>query len=386
MVNIYALNNGSLQKKFFHDVSPYVRDNIILLRDFNSVIETADRKSGELDSTSRELVSLLASWHLSEVLGSHQQVFSYHHPLILERKSQIDHIYTNIQNKSLHRYAAPCSLSDHYLIGLFTIPEGSLGPKQWRFPPDILLDNAFTQQIQLMLDNFDKKTPMSSWEIIKLKIQDQSQKSTRFRQKQAKQEIAGLKSTLKKINKRIFAGDNLEFDRKLMEAHLEQCVERLKFFCKADYTANRICLEGKPCKSFLHLEDTKIQDPLYCLKDSNCVEVQSTDGMLKILQEFYSELYACNELSSSEKEIKDFLNGITSLPRITYKMNNLIGPIISKEVQEAIKHLYTRKALGCDGLISDFFKFFQDELVDILPEVFNKIYEDRTLSPSQNYL
>ncbi len=63
-------------------------------------------------------------------------------------------------------------------------------------------------------------------------------------------------------------------------------------------------------------------------------------------------------------------------------MNNLIGPITSKEVQEAIKHLYTGKALGYDGLTSDFFKFFQDELADILPTVFNKIYKDRTLSPS----
>ena len=129
LVNIYAPNNGSLQKKFFH-ISPYVRDNMILLRDFNSVIDTADRKSGQLDSTSRELASLLASWYFLEVPGSHQQVFSYYHPSIPERKSQIDCIYTNIQNKSLCGYAVPCSLSDYYLIGLFTVPEVSLGPKQ----------------------------------------------------------------------------------------------------------------------------------------------------------------------------------------------------------------------------------------------------------------
>ncbi len=224
---------------------------------------------------------------------------------------------------------------------------------------------------------------MSSWEIIKLKIQDQSQKSTRFRQKQAKCEITSLKLTLKRINKRIFTGDNLKFDRKLIEACLEQCVERHKFFCEADYTADWVCLEGKPYKSFLHLEDTKIQDPLCCLKDSNGVEVQTMDGILKILQEFYSELYACNELSLSEKEIEDFLNGIISLPRITYEMNNLIGPITSQEIHNAIKHLRTGKALGCDGLTSNFFKFFQEELADILPSVFNKIYEDCTLSPLQ---
>ncbi len=120
-----------------------------------------------------------------------------------------------------------------------------------------------------------------------------------------------------------------------------------------------------------------------CLKDANGLEVKSTDGILKILHDFYKELYACSKLSLSQKEIQDFLNGITSLPRITHEIHTLVGPITTNEVQEAIKHLHTGKAPGCDGLTSDFLKFFQDELADVLPMVFNKIYEDKTLSPSQ---
>ncbi len=160
--------------------------------------------------------------------------FSYNHPSIPERKSQIDHIYTNILNESLCGYAAPCSLSDHYLIGVFTVSKESLGPKQWRFPLDLLLDNMFMQQICLVLENFDKKDPVASWEVIKLKIQGLSQKVIRFRQNQVRCEIVALKATLKKINKRIFDGDNLDHDRRLVEASLEQCVERQKFFCVAD--------------------------------------------------------------------------------------------------------------------------------------------------------
>ena len=142
--------------------------------------------------------------------------------------------------------------------------------------------------------------------------------------------------------------------------HLEQYLERQKFFCVADQTTDWVCLEGKPCRTFLHLEDTKSQDPLCCLKDASGLEVKSTDGILKILHDFYKELYACSELSPPQKEIQDFLNGITSLPRITYELNNLVGPITTKEVQEAIKCLHTGKVPGCDGLTSDFLKFFQD--------------------------
>ena len=92
----------------------------------------------------------------------------------------------------------------------------------------------FTQQICLVLENFDKKDLVASWEVIKLKIQGLSQKVMRFRQKQAKCKIVALKATLRKINKRIFDGDNLEHDSRLVEACLEQCVERHKFFCVAD--------------------------------------------------------------------------------------------------------------------------------------------------------
>ncbi len=88
-------------------------------------------------------------------------------------------------------------------------------------------------------------------------------------------------------------------------------------------------------------------------------------------------------LSLAKKQIQDFLNGITSLPRITHEIHTLVGPITSKEVQDAIKHLCTGKSPGCDLLTSDFLKFFQDELVDVLPMVFNRINEDKSLSPSQ---
>ncbi len=97
-----------------------------------------------------------------EVPSPYQHTFSYHHPSIPERKSRIDYIYTNIPNKSLCGYATRCCISDHYLISLFTLADGSIGLKQWKFPLDLLLDNNFSQQIHLVMDNFDKKDPVSS--------------------------------------------------------------------------------------------------------------------------------------------------------------------------------------------------------------------------------
>ncbi len=59
--HIYVPNQGTMHKEFFDDISTYVRDNMILLGDFNLVTNVADRKSGQLDSTSSLLVSLLST-------------------------------------------------------------------------------------------------------------------------------------------------------------------------------------------------------------------------------------------------------------------------------------------------------------------------------------
>ncbi len=79
------------------------------------------------------------------------------------------------------------------------------------------------------------------------------------------------------------------------------------------------------------------------LKDQNGVEVKSTEGLLQILYDFYKDLYAINELSPSQKEMEDFLKNIISLPHLMHDLSNLIGPITSKEVGNAIKNCILAK-------------------------------------------
>ena len=75
-----------------------------------------------------------------------------------------------MSTQTLFGYVMPCTISDHYLVGLFSISETALGQKQWKFPSDLLLENNVVQQIKLILENFDKNNPINSWELIKLKI------------------------------------------------------------------------------------------------------------------------------------------------------------------------------------------------------------------------
>ncbi len=82
-------------------------------------------------------------------------------------------------------------------------------------------------------------------------------------------------------------------------------------------------------------------------------------------------------------EILDFLNKTPSIPKILGPVDKLVMRISPKEVEGAIKRLRPGKSPGCDGLTVDFYKHFLEELVPILIDVFNAVFENKSLSSSQ---
>ncbi len=82
-----------------------------------------------------------------------------------------------------------------------------MGPHPWHFPIDLLEDPERIVQLDLILSGFDKKSAISSWEGIKLKIQSVMQNATTFCRKQLNQELHSLKKSLNTINKHIYGGE-----------------------------------------------------------------------------------------------------------------------------------------------------------------------------------
>ncbi len=132
LLNIYVPAYPQLQKKFYDNCTLFAVDNMMVVGDFNSVIDRVDRLSGNLDSTSALLKKWLGDFNLVEIDGSHRRIFTYHHPLAPEWKSRIDRIYSNFA--CTKGYALPVSFSDHYLVGFFYLAIKGSRPKTLVIP------------------------------------------------------------------------------------------------------------------------------------------------------------------------------------------------------------------------------------------------------------
>ncbi len=105
------------------------------------------------------------------------------------------------------------------------------------------------------LELFNDKDPISSWEWIKADMQDMAHTFSAFRQKQLCLEITSLCTSLRRLNARIYKGENLDIDREKLETRLLNLKDRSWFDKTADHEDDWLCAEGTMSPDFLHLED-----------------------------------------------------------------------------------------------------------------------------------
>ena len=71
IMNIYAPNDPKEHLEIFADIKAYISERLCLLGDFNSVTDSLNRLSGNLDRTSTHLSDLLLKHNLEEIEGPH---------------------------------------------------------------------------------------------------------------------------------------------------------------------------------------------------------------------------------------------------------------------------------------------------------------------------
>ncbi len=231
------------------------------------------------------------------------------------------------------------------------------------------------------LELFNDKDPIGLWEWIKSDVQDMVHIFSAYRQKQLHLEINSLHTSLRRLNARIYRGENLDIDRERLENRLLTLKDCIWFDKSADYEDDWLCTEGTMSLDFLHLEDERTY--LFLEKILVAGEVVTDDEkILNKVGNFYTNLYRAKSEKSCQ-QIQDFLKSVGSLLHTMQDTSGLVGPVTEKEVLSAISCLRSSRSPGSDGLTSEFYKHFAEQVAPILAKVFNTCFQNKSLTLSQ---
>lgn len=400
LFNVYGYNSAPLNNKLLTEISDslfelklvYPTDNIIIGGDFNMVMDEALDRFPPKFNTSHPNVTLFNFCLNNNVVDAWRAVnpnlkqFSWFRDNGTS-KSRIDYWLTsnNLTDfiKDISISAAP--LTDHCCISIsFNSGKRETHNKgYWKFNADLLKHQNFCSQIKSIINDIalhkDLITFISKWEYLKHKIREFSiQFSKNLSKARAQMELELTRELNNLCNK-----SEMDNEAKLQILSLQSKIDDLYTQkAKGAYVRSRARWIEKGEKSnnyFCRLEKRR--------QEKNAINSLYVNGVISTcpkmisseIFQFYSSLYS-SFFSVSDCNIL-FDNIHTSIPQLDQEFKDLCEADIKiEELDKAINKLSSGKSPGPDGLTSEFYKFFREDLRELLFQAFLECIQNNSLS------
>lgn len=397
LVNIYSPNTASDRKLFFSRLHDYFISQGVLIigGDFNCVDDVLDRLncSAVLSMDKRALFSLKSDFSLVDVWrkqNPRKVLFTWANS-DQTQASRIDRflIAKPLVPKVSFCGMLPCVLSDHDFVKLELSLDGVLGRGSgiWRLNTSWLADPEFRAFISRVIASFKHKIPdfgslREWWDGLKAELRSASINFSVRRHKAANQERSTLTKQLIRAKNALHSGasDDVDLINNLecrLSALITKDAEGAKIRSRAQWFE-----EGeKPTRYFFRLERKRAESNTFeSLFDEHGFEKSSQQDLENILTNFYADLFAQDHLDMQiQTQLVDDLEfSLNDNERVLCE-----GVFTKDELLFALKSLQTGKAPGSDGLPTEFYLRFWDDLGDPLLSVLNECSRAGSLAASQ---
>ena len=401
ILNIYGPNKDEID--IFEILELYISThedkNFIIGGDFNTVLDIhLDKKNGKLDTHKRcrqKITNILETYDLTDIWRDkhptlkHFTWHSSHKPPIFCR---LDYflISKNIANTVVsceHNFSYK---SDHSIVKL-TIDTNSYerGPGYFKLNNSLILDNEYQQTIKESIKEIatmnKDANPNTLWEIIKGTVRNETIKYASLKKKEnLKNEIKYTKD-IEQLERELSNADDSELhDRiksnldskrnelnKILENRLNGYIIRSK--------AQIIEQNEKNNKYFAGLEKKKSEAKAITRLNINNTVVTNQRTILLEQKKFYEQLYS--KIEQIESDINFFDN---SLPKLNEnEQNSCEGHITELECKTALKDMKNQKSPGSDGLTTEFYKIFWNDIKEYYIKSINFSFQNGELTELQ---
>ncbi len=394
LANIYGPNddNPDFYIKLIELIESLPNDNRLIGGDFNLVLDIdKDKKGGNL-TTNKKARNIVKAWmeetdlvDIWRIQHETENKYTWCRKKPTRIFCRLDFFLvsfgmTERVNKSNISYGLD---SDHSCITLdLSFCKTKRGRGFWKLNCSHLVDKTYVDKIKLCIkttiQNNEGTDAILLWDTIKCKIRGDTIKYSSEKKRNNADKLKELEKTLERLNN---TTDENEEEREEIKQKIEKEMERktkgaiirsrARWFEEGEKNTNYFFnLEKRQANSKtinrLKLEDNSITD------DINII--------LEKQKEFYENLYKESDLANND----ELINSIGDHPKLTTDEKNKINNIITeKEILNALKASPNNKSPGEDGLPSEFYKVFWNDIKIHLVSCYKLAFEMGKLGISQ---
>ena len=382
LVSIYGPNSDD--SDFFLDLIEHVEgienDNRVIGGDWNVMLDIHKDKRGGLQQTHQSSQNIILNWMEETDLVD---IWRLNNPqdfrFTWKRTQPPPGIYCRLDyfllsfgliDKTLTADIVPGYKSDHSAIILvLNSNDHPRGPGFWRLNCSYLADNDYVilvkKTISETVDLNQEADASLLWDTIKCQIRGASIKFSSNKKQSKKNKIDVLERRINNLEKQVLIDNDVELQTVLANAktELEQYVNeatqgaiiraRVRWYEEGE----------KSSRYFINLEKRNHNNKtLSSLEMPSGDIISDPDKILNQQKLFYQKLYKSTADPACLDGVSNFVSDV-NIPQITDETKQLLNaPITVTELSTALKDLPNGKSPGIDGLPSEFYKLFWEDI------------------------